>query len=102
MINKQGDLAFINTALRPANMGAVVTCTQYLGYYLQGDYVEMHGEYFKAYCSDNFWLISGDLLTQFGPAKESYIPDLWLTPILADKLDTEENEHLTIDDKISA
>ena len=93
---KLNDLAFINKSLRPANVGLVVTCKQSLGYYLIGDDLEMHGEFFKAPFSDNYWLIVneyGQIDTQFGLSKEAYIPDLWLTPIMGDLLGDEQDTH---------
>lgn len=98
MINKQGDLAFIKKSLRPVNIGMVVTCTQYLGYFIEGEDLEMHGELFKAPFTDNYWLItnqSGHIETQFGKSKEAYLPDLWLIPIKGDLLDGEENLYAT-------
>ena len=105
MRNKQGNLAFISKSLRPVNIGLVVTCTQYLGYYLQDDYLEMHGEFFKAPVSDNYWVISnnsGHIETQFGLAKEAYAPDLWLTPIMGNLLEDEEDMYATdnIEDEV--
>jgi len=105
MINKVGELSYIKKSIRPANVGLVVTCTQYLGYFLENDYLEMHGEFFKAPFSDNYWLItneSGQIETQFGKAKEAYCPDLWLVPIAGIKLEDEEDLYLTnnIDDEV--
>jgi hypothetical protein len=78
---KQGDLAFIKKALRYENIGKVVTCARYLGYYERGSKVTISGEEWLAFDSDNYWLVKGDIETMFGKARESYIPDTWLAPI---------------------
>jgi hypothetical protein len=90
-----GDLAFINKALRPENVGKVVTCVKYLGYYARGDVIVISGEHFYAFDSDNYWLIEASALeTQFGASKVAYSMDSWLTPIKpVDLSDEEEQEN---------
>jgi hypothetical protein len=78
---KLNDLAFITKALRQENIGKVVTCAKYLGYYERGATITINGEHWFAFDSDDYWLISGNIETQFGQAKQSYIMDSWLTPI---------------------
>lgn len=86
---KINDVAYINKAIRKENVGLIVTCKEYLGYYLQGDIVEISGERYIAIDSDNYWLIenkNSSIETQFGKAKNAYIGDLCLTPIKSDGL----------------
>lgn len=102
MICELNDLAYIKKAIRPANVGLVVTCKTYLGYYLMDDIVEINGERWYAIVSDNYWLVEnehGSIETQFGLSKQSYVPDLWLTPIKTDGVldDTEIKNEDTID-----
>lgn len=78
---KQGNLAFIKKALRKENIGRIVTCTKYLGYYSRGDTITISGENWLAPDSDNYWCVSGNLETQFGTASQAYIMDSWLAPI---------------------
>lgn len=78
---KQGDLAFINKSIRPANVGKVVTCKEYLGYFICEENIT---EYTVAHMTDHYWLVEsghGDIELQHGHASTAYIPDLWLTPI---------------------
>ena len=87
---KQGDLAFIRNALRPLNIGLVIECREYLGYYLQGDTIELNKEHFKAIISDNYWMIEnsyGEIETHFGKSKMAFSPDTWLEPVPTKKLD---------------
>ena len=100
---KLGDLCYIKKSMRPANIGLIVTCQSYLGYFLEGDTIEMNGESWLAPFSDNYWLItnsSGSIETQFGKSKEAYIPDLWLVPITGLPLEEEEDLYNTIDDEV--
>lgn len=81
-VNKQGQMAFIKKAIRPENVGKIVACQRYLGYYSQGDAIEISGEHYLAYDTDHYWIVTaGNVETQFGPAKEGYTMDSWLTPI---------------------
>ena len=62
----------------------VVVCKKYLGYYSRGDKIEINGEIWFAFDTDDYWLIEqnySDLETLYGKAKESYIMDSWLEPI---------------------
>lgn len=105
MQNKLGDLAFIKKSIRPENVGLIVECKDYLGYYLQGDIVEISGERYTAIVSDNYWLIlspSGSFLTQFGKAKNGFIPDLWLTPIKTDGLEDDDYVTKTNSEELTA
>lgn len=104
MRNKQGDLAFIKKAIRQSNIGLIVECKEYLGYYLQDDIIEISGEQYTAIISDNYWSIaspSGSVETQFGKAKSGFIPDMWLTPIKADGLDEDDSVYKTNDDEMT-
>lgn len=101
MICKRGDIAFIKKAIRQENIGLIVQCTKYLGYYLRGDYMQINGELWVAPHSDNYWLIespSGSINTLFGMSKVAYGPDTWLSPIKPDCIDTDEDTD--IDNKI--
>jgi hypothetical protein len=102
---KLNDLAFINNALRPVNIGLVVTCSTYLGYYLAGDIIEINKEHYTAHISDNYWIITnthGMIETQFGKSVMSYQPDTWLTPITPPELETDEELFLTLADEVTA
>jgi hypothetical protein len=88
---KTGDLAFIKKAIRKENIGKVVTCTKPLGYYSRGATIVINGESWVAIDSDDFWLIEGNIETMYGSAKQSHIPDSWLSPIKP-LSDDEENE----------
>ena len=84
---KKGDLAYINQALRKENIDLIVECKENLGFHLVDDIVEISGERFKAQISDTFWIVSNKecaIETMFGPSREAYIPDSWLTPIKSD------------------
>jgi hypothetical protein len=79
---KPGQLAFVKKALRKENVGKIVTCIKYVGYYSQGDVIEISGERFLAYDTDHYWIIKANALeTQFGPSREAYTMDSWLQPI---------------------
>jgi hypothetical protein len=98
------DLAFINTALRPKNIGLVVTCSESLGYALMGDIIELNGERWLAPISDNYWSITSSnasIETQYGKSALAFIPDTWLTPIKAEPLETDETTELELDDLLS-
>lgn len=83
---KQGQMAFIIKSLRPANIGRIVTCAKYIGYYSQGDTITMSGESWMAPDTDDYWMIEGNLETQFGPSKIAYIMDSYLSPIEPDTI----------------
>lgn len=104
---KLGDMAFIKKALRKENIGLIVTCKKYIGYYLKGDLIEIDKELWEAPYSDNYWIIessSGSINTLFGKATTAYGPDTWLHPIKPDTLDTDENSGVTkeINDEVYA
>lgn len=99
-----GDLAYIINAIRPENIGLVVECKESIGYHLRGDIVDLMGERYIAIDSDNYWIISsptGDITTQYGLSKISFIPDTWLEPIVPKKLDTDTTKTLELDDLLS-
>lgn len=94
---KAGDIAVIIEALRPANKGLVVDVKEYLGFYLKDDVIEINKEHYKAFISDNYWIIEnsyGEIETQFGKSKMAFTPDSWLEPIkkkkLSDNITTEK------------
>jgi len=94
---KPGQSAFIKKSLRPANIGLVVECTKYLGPYSKGEIVEISGEQWMAFDSDDYWIITsatGSIETQFGKSKIAYIMDSWLDPIDPDILDLEVEDEL--------
>lgn len=78
---KQGQLAFIKKAIRQENIGKVITCIKHLGYYERGASIQISGELWEAFDSDDYWLTEGNLSTQFGAASQAYIADSWLIPI---------------------
>lgn len=94
---KTGDLAFIKKALRKENIGRVVTCTKYLGYFERGATIVINGEHWKAFDSDDYWEVTGRLETQFGVASQAYIMDSWLSPI-SPLDDSEEDSYSSEDD----
>lgn len=101
---EKGDLAFIKKSIRPINVGLIVTCENYLGYYLQGDHIEISGEHWIAPISDNYWYIrssNSSIETQYGKSSAAYIPDLWLTPIKAEPLEDDIETTATLDDEIT-
>lgn len=105
MICKQGDLAFIKKALRQENVGLIVECKKYLGYYCHGDYMQINGELWVAPHSDNYWLIessTGSIETMFGKSKVAYGPDTWLSPIKPISDDDIEDLYATTEDLIDA
>lgn len=100
---KENDLAYIKKALRPANIGRVVTCKSLLGYFSKDESFMWNGEKFYAYDTDHHWVIecSSGLETMFGESKEAVIIDSWLIPIRADGLDIEqENKELLEDEAL--
>jgi hypothetical protein len=101
---KQGELAFIKKSLRPRNIGLIVECKGYLGFYLRDDIIEISGERYTAIVSDNYWIISsasGSIETQFGKSKEGFIPDLWLTPIKDSELGDTDTVSKTNDESLT-
>jgi len=74
---KVNDLAFIKKAIRPVNIGRVVTCKELLGKFAFGETIVWNGEEFASPEDDYMWVVSssGNLETQFGPSKEAMIPD---------------------------
>ena len=88
---KQGDLAFINKALRPANVGRVVTCAEYLGYFIAGEIIV--DQVLVAHTSDHWWRVVADsdtIETHYGFSNYAYLPDTWLTPIKPQPLDEDD------------
>lgn len=81
---KQGDLAYIRKALRPENVGKIVTCKQMLGYYIMGETVTWNGENFLAPETDYMWVVYAKygVETMYGSSKEGMIADSWLQPIV--------------------
>ena len=92
---KLNDLCYIKKSLREPNIGLVVRCKRYLGYYERGSTIIISGESYLAFDSDDFWLIENDyceIESQFGKAREGYIMDSWLEPIakLEDNFDADK------------
>jgi len=100
---KENDLAFIKQSVQPKNIGLIVNCSKYLGFYLQGDYLEISGEFWMAAVSDNYWLIespTGSIETMYGKSKMAYIPDTWLFPIKEEPKEENISTISTLDDEI--
>ena len=97
---KEGQLAFIKKSLRPENIGKVVICQKYIGYYSRGDVVTVNGENWLAPDTDDYWVIYSEsgIETQYGKSKIAYIMDSWLTPIdpdlINDEIETKELEEV--------
>jgi len=73
---KQGDLAFINKALRPENIGRVVNCSKYLGYFIEGEIII--DQVLVAHTTDHWWHVTSDsksIETQYGKSDYAYLPD---------------------------
>lgn len=83
MICKQGDLAYIKKALRPENIGKIVTCKVLIGELKRGEPFIHNGEQWLAYDTDAHWVIqcTSGLETQYGLSTEGFILDSWLIPI---------------------
>jgi len=100
---KENDLAFIKQSVQPKNIGLIVNCSKYLGFYLQGDYLEISGEFWMAAVSDNYWQIessTGSIETMYGKSKMAYIPDTWLFPIKEEPKEENIFAISTLDDEI--
>lgn len=78
---KVGSLAFIKKAIRRENIGKIVTCVKYLGFFEKEATITLHGENWTAIDTGDFWLISGNIETLYGAATQSHIPSHWLSPI---------------------
>lgn len=97
---KPNQLCFIKKALRPVNIGRVVTTVTHLGYYSKGESMKItvsgYPEIMVAYDSDDYWIVtssSANLENFYGKTDTLVIMDSWLTPILPDELE-ETNENL--------
>lgn len=102
---KKDDLCYIRKSLRPNNVGLVVQCKVYLGHYSRGEMIPMHGEQWMAFDTDDYWLIEnnyGDIETQYGNSRESYIMDSWLEPIPPKSQDIGTTTKKKIEDNIDA
>lgn len=86
MICKQGDLAYIKKAIRPENIGRIVTCKEMLGYFIKGETYTYNGEVWMAADTDYMWVVTSNsgVETMYGTAKEVFCPDSWLKPIRGD------------------
>jgi hypothetical protein len=88
---KKNDLAFINKALRPENVGRVVTCSEYLGFFIEGEIII--DQVLVAHYTDHWWQVTSDsnsIETQYGKSNIAYLPDAWLTPIKPEPLDEDD------------
>lgn len=98
MICKLNDLAYIKKALRPANVGRIVSCKELLGYFIKGESFKWNGEMFQAFDTDYYWVIECKmgLETLYGSSIQAYSPDSWLFPIRGDfeELSTETADEL--------
>ena len=78
------DMCWINKALHTVNVGKIVTCREYLGYFQRDEKFIHQGETWYALDTGHLWVINSQhgLETQFGLSKTAHIPDRWLTPII--------------------
>lgn len=92
MICKLNDMAYIKKALRPANIGRVITCKELLGYFIQGEEYLWNGEVYLAQDTDYIWVVESPsgLDTLYGKSLMATAPDSWLVPIKMDGLTDEE------------
>lgn len=102
---KLGDLAFINKAIRTANIGLIVQCSELLGHLEKDEPFNWNGEQWSAPDTGDYWVVtssSGSIETQFGKSKQAFILDAWLTPIR--ELPEEDNLYTTeeLTDNITA
>ena len=96
---RAGSMAFIKRAIRTENIGRIITCVKYLGYYERGATITISGESWSAIDTGDFWLISGNIETLYGAATQSHIPSHWLVPIEPiPPEDTDETTELLEDD----
>ena len=100
---KTGDLAFVIKALRPANIGKVVTVETHIGYLTRGEQFKWNGEVWTAFETDDTWVVSSSsgLETMYGTSKQAIVPDSWLRPIQPDADPVDEDTELTLDDEIT-
>lgn len=96
---KVGSLAFIKKAIRKENIGKVITCVKYLGFFEKGATITIHNENWSAIDTGDFWLISGNIETMYGTATESHIPAHWLSPI--SPLDEAEEDDYSLEDDLA-
>ena len=96
---KLNQLAFVKKAIRKENIGRIVTCSKYLGYFERGATIVINGEYWVALDSDDYWEVTGRLETQFGTAYQAYIMDSWLSPI--SPLDESEEDDCSLKDDLA-
>ena len=67
---KLNDLCFVIKSRVPSNIGKVVTCKQYLGYYTKGAQV-VDGLCFVVEQSAHFWMVEGNV-TDYGGRNLGY------------------------------
>lgn len=98
---KPNDLAYIKKALRPVNIGRIVTCKELLGYFFKGEQLKWNGEMFVTFEADNYWVIESKMgiETLYGNSTQAFCPDSWLIPIrgVEEELATETADELEED-----
>jgi len=81
---KVNELCWINKAQHLMNIGKIVTCNEYLGYFQRNEQFIHQGETWYAADTGHLWVISSKygLETQYGTSTTAHIQDRWLTPII--------------------
>ena len=84
---KLNDLAFIIRAMNEANIGRIVLCKEYLGYFQKDEPVMYSGEKWAAWDTGHIWVVFSEsgLTTMYGNSKIALMMDHWMIPIDANK-----------------
>lgn len=95
---KSGDLAIIKRAVRMSNVGKIVKVLHSLGQINAGSEFVWNSEIWYAPVTDQYWVIEHQSIdTIFGPSREAYIADSWLTPIKPELNDDEVSTNTTLE-----
>lgn len=62
---KLNDLCFIIKSKIQSNIGKIVTCKEYLGFFEKGNYL-VNGGWHIAFESNHYWLVTGNVTTWSG------------------------------------
>ena len=96
---KPSDLAFIIRAMNKVNIGRIVLCKEYLGYYQKDEPVMYSGEKWAAQDTGHIWVVFSEsgLTTLYGSSKIALMMDHWMVPIDANKDESEEGTEVETD-----
>jgi len=94
----QGDKAVIVFSINPANVGRIVTVSEYIGKFKENEQFEAYGMPCMAIVHDHYWWIEADDLSiQLGPSPKAYIADSWLRKIVPPDEKLSKKEDLELD-----